>query len=234
MILAAGLGKRLKSVVSDRPKPMAAGEWGKPFLDYLVKRLISHGITDIVICVSFMKESITDYFSKNYKEYVRFSEEDVPLGSGSTLKNAKELIDGRFFLLYGDAYTLVDYRDLLAHHIRNKADITMTLHVGDCSRGGCVKLDGDRIIEFSGDPRAGQGLKNAGVSVIERSIIDRIPDTHDIATGENSFERETIQRLVKEGSAIVDGYTLDSDVSIGVGSPDSYKYLLQNPGLLEK
>jgi D-glycero-alpha-D-manno-heptose 1-phosphate guanylyltransferase len=72
VILAASLGTRLRSVVSDRPKPMAEIN-GKPFLEYLIKRLMSHGTEHMVICVSYMKEQIIDYFSKNYGSYVKFS-----------------------------------------------------------------------------------------------------------------------------------------------------------------
>ncbi len=228
VILASGLGMRLRSAVSNRPKPMAEIN-GRPFLEYLVKRLLSSGIEDIIICVSYMKEHIIEYFSKNYKGKVRFSIEKAPLGTGTTLKNAAGLVSGRMFMLYGDSFTPIDYADLLSFHVKNKADITMTLFRGEATHGGRVTLKGKRVVGFmKKGTETGPGLINAGVFVIERRILDRIPD------GANSFEKETIPKLLEDKSIVINGYMSELNISIDIGEPDTYKYLQDNPSILEK
>ena len=78
VILAGGLGTRLGNVVLDRPKPMAPIQ-SRLFLEYLVGRLISNGFGRIVICVSYMKETIMDYFAPKYGPLVAYSVEEEPL-----------------------------------------------------------------------------------------------------------------------------------------------------------
>lgn len=228
VILAAGLGTRLRSVLPDKPKPMADVN-GKPFLEYLIRRLNSYGITDIVVCVAYMGDQIIGYFSKNRICNIRFSVEESPMGTGGTLKNAESLIGGRFIMLYGDAYTLVDYADLLAFHIKSEADLTLTLFHGAGNKGGRVKLDGDRVIEFvEKGTETSPVLINGGVYIVEPSILDRIP-AHKMV----SFEKEIIPELLKDESIVVNGYISKSDVSIDIGEPETYNSLLQNTDVLE-
>jgi NDP-sugar pyrophosphorylase family protein len=227
VVLAAGLGTRLRDVVSDRPKPMADMN-GRPFLDYVVTRLASFGFGDIVICVGYMKEHIIDYFSKNYQGQVRFSIEGEPQGTGVTLKNAAKAIPGRFIVLNGDSYTIIDYNELLSYHIENKADITIALYEAIGNKGR-VTLDGKRIIEFTEISETALGLLSTGVCVMEHSILDRI------AENDKSFQIDTIPRLLEDKSIVINGYLPKRNIfTIDMGTPESYKYLLQNTKILEE
>ena len=92
VILCGGLGKRLRGIIKNRPKPMALIN-GRSFLDYLIFYLVKFGFRRFILCTGYKKSSIKRYYAKRYKnfEFV-FSEENVPLGTGGAVKNAKKFI----------------------------------------------------------------------------------------------------------------------------------------------
>lgn len=224
VILAGGLGTRLRSVVSDRPKPMAE-IGGKPFLEYLVRRLLSQDFADIVLCVSYMKENIIDYFASRYAGNVRFAIEERPLGTAGALRNAEEFLGDKILLLNGDTFTPLDYKRLLTFHDSNRADATMTLARGESSRFGKVKLAGSRVVSFDEKGGSDSGLVNAGVYVIERDLIMEIPKGKPY-----SIEREFFPSILQE--FLIVGYRVESSF-IDIGEPGSYAYLANNPSFLE-
>lgn len=224
VILAGGLGTRLRSVVSDRPKPMA-NIAGKPFLDYLVRRLLAFEFHDIVLCVSYMKESIIHYFTENYPKYVRFAIEGEPLGTAGALRNAEGLFDKRILLMNGDTFSRIDYRDMLRFHNSNKADLTMALAEGRSNRFGKVRLEGSKIVGFVEKSEQETGYVNAGVYILERELINEIPKGKAY-----SIEKEFIPSLL--GRAFLIGYRFDGQF-IDIGEPESYANLQSNHKILE-
>src|SRR5271169_4361 len=100
---------------------------GRPFLDYQVARLISKGITKVVICVSYMKESIISYFETKYGAGITFSIEDEPLGTGGALAKASSFLPKSFLVLNGDTYLPLDYQSLATFHSLKKAELTIVL-----------------------------------------------------------------------------------------------------------
>jgi len=108
-ILAGGLGKRLRPLTDDRPKPMIKVS-GTPILGWQIAWLASHAISDIVLCTGYMRESIINYVGNGSKFGVRvgYVTEDEPLGTGGALKNAESLLrnEESFFVLNGDLIVL--------------------------------------------------------------------------------------------------------------------------------
>lgn len=228
VILAGGFGTRLRSVVSDRAKPMAE-VGGRPFLEYVVRRLISHGFEDIVICASYMREGMIDYFSKKYGKNIIFAIEETPLGSAGALKNAEEFVEDRFLLIHGDTFMPISYDDLISYHIKNKADMTMTLCTMDSNRWGRVRMDGKRIVEFvEKGPETAPGLVNGSISVIEKSVLEEVPKGKIC-----SLEKELLPKLLKTESFLLNGYTTEIKF-FDMGEPEAYNYLKNNLWLLEK
>ena len=126
-VLAGGLGTRLRSSVSDVPKPMAPVD-NKPFLEYLIKFWISQGISKFIISVSYMRDSIINYFGDNYEgiklEY--FIEKD-PLGTGGGLiKTAKEQLD-TFVVINGDTFFEISLNELKLFKNKTKAEVVIAL-----------------------------------------------------------------------------------------------------------
>jgi D-glycero-alpha-D-manno-heptose 1-phosphate guanylyltransferase len=129
IILAGGLGTRLRSAVPDLPKPMAP-IGGRPFLEYQLDYWIAQGVSHFVLSVGYRHEVIVDYFGDSYKgaelDYVI---EQMPLGTGGGLLLAAEKVgnDASFLLLNGDTYFAADLRSLAEIAQENDADWCFSL-----------------------------------------------------------------------------------------------------------
>lgn len=110
LILAGGFGVRLRELVHGQPKHMVAIN-GRPFLRHLVTMLIKRGIKEIVFAVGYLPQSIKDEF----KEYC-FSEDDRPMGTAGSLKNAQRFFKSDFLMINGDTYLDIDYQKVFQVH----------------------------------------------------------------------------------------------------------------------
>ena len=180
-ILAGGLGTRLRSVVSDRPKPMAlVGD--TPFLEYLLRWLRDWGVSDIVLCVGHQWSTIRDYFLDGQRLEIRitYSVESEPLGTGGALKAASSFLTSTFLVLNGDSYLDLNIIDLLVWHRTNASLATLAVsHVPDVSSAGSVQVgDGDRITSFreKSTEVSCPGWVNAGVYVFEPDVLALLPE----------------------------------------------------------
>ncbi len=93
VILAGGLGKRLKPLTDERPKPMIEVQ-NIPIIEWQIRWFKMHGINEIIICVGHLKEQIIDYIGSGNKFGVKvgYAVEEEPLGTGGALKNAESLL----------------------------------------------------------------------------------------------------------------------------------------------
>ena len=128
IILAGGLGTRLKSVLEGIPKPMALIA-EKPFLEYLLKYLQSYGIEHVILSVGYNWEIISDYFGSKYTSMeISYAIEDEPMGTGGGIRLALEKVKGEHtFILNGDTFFKVNLRDLSEFHFAHQADMSMTI-----------------------------------------------------------------------------------------------------------
>ena len=142
VVLAGGLGKRLRSVLPDQPKPMAPIR-GRPFLDYLLDYWQGQGIRDFHLCVGYRHQAITSYFKDRYKSAtITFHIEDQPLGTAGALMNcAGHLPDQATLLLNGDTWFPIPFADLISAHQASKASWTLALTPNkEPGRYGSVQL----------------------------------------------------------------------------------------------
>ncbi len=112
VILAGGMGTRLKPLTEHIPKVMAPVN-GKPFLRHLLELLRGYGIDNVILCVGYLPEQVRDYFGdgSSLGLSIKYSQEEGGLlGTGGALKKAQNLLDERFFVINGDTYLPVDYR----------------------------------------------------------------------------------------------------------------------------
>ncbi|MGH9910375.1 MAG: sugar phosphate nucleotidyltransferase, partial [Nitrososphaerales archaeon] len=143
VILVGGLGTRLRDIVKDRPKPLALIN-GRPFLEYQIAFLKKYNIRDIVLCIGYQGEKIEEYFSDGIRHGVsiRYSREKELLGTGGAIKNARNLLEKRFFVLNGDTLFLIDLYKMLNFHLQNSADVTIALtKTPDQTRYGSVTIN---------------------------------------------------------------------------------------------
>lgn len=150
IILAGGLGKRLRSVVNDRPKPMALIK-GRPFLAYQIDYWIGQGIKHFVISVGYKYEMIIDYFGYKYNgAKVDYVIETQPLGTGGGFMLALDKLaqDAPFLLLNGDTYFTVKLTELVAFAEEHDADFIFSLfRTQDKERYMGVEVNKDYSVE---------------------------------------------------------------------------------------
>lgn len=167
VILAGGLGTRLRSVVPDLPKPMAPVN-GRPFLACLMDYWMQQGIQHFVLSVGYRHQSIMDYFGSNYcGSPVEYVVEDTPLGTGGGLLLAVEKLSPNdpFLLLNGDTYFAVDLARLDAFARASHADWCFSLFRTD-EAGRYMGMDvaaNGQIIRLKSESVGVGGLANGGV-----------------------------------------------------------------------
>ena len=183
VILAGGLGKRLRPLTSDRPKPMIHIN-NTPIIELQVKWLKKFGITDIIVLVGHLREKIKHHLAdgKKFGVNISYIEENVPLGTGGALKNAKDHIikngnsDSGFFVINGDILTNLD-----PFTISEKGSMTLAL-VPMKSTFGIVETNGDLVSKFIEKPSIEDMWINAGVYYFSNEIFDYLPDKGNLET----------------------------------------------------
>ena len=114
VILCGGLATRLGNLTKDTAKSMLKIK-DKPFLLYQIENLKKHSIEDIVLCVGYLSEQIENYFGngKKFGVNIKYSyDKDKPLGPIGALKNAEDLLEDIFFIMYGDSYLNVEFNKI--------------------------------------------------------------------------------------------------------------------------
>ena len=226
ILLCGGMGTRLRSVVSDRPKPMA-DICGKPFLQYLLEMLREKGITEVIFALGYMGEMIEEYFQDGsaFGLKIAYSYEEDPLGTGGAIRNAlPKIMEEEVLVLNADTYFPMDYQGLYRFHQENDGDFSLaTRAVPDISRYGAVRRDAagrilawNEKLEDGGQPLAGE--INGGIYVMKKSLIAEIPE------GKQSLEQDCVPKWLSEGKRIFglpfDGYFMD------IGIPKDYQQFI--------
>lgn len=218
VILAGGLGTRLRSVIHELPKVMAPVN-GKPFLHYLLVELEAQGVREITLAVGYLKESIMEWCAHRYPELtIRYAVEDAPLGTGGAIANALgQCTSEHVLLVNGDTYFRLDYAALDEFHHGNGAICSLALKpMRDFDRYGSVVVDDDlRITSFLEKTYRESGLINAGVYIINRQEFSS-RDWPAVF----SFEKNFLEREVSTGELfgfVSDGYFID------IGIPSDYE-----------
>ena len=149
IILAGGLGTRLRSVIDDLPKAMAPVN-GKPFLHYIFQYLVRQNVAQVVLSVGYRRQAIHNFFGDEYLGIrVRYAIEEEPLGTGGGIKKAFMQVNDFAFVLNGDTFFDVDLNELAVFHEDTKADISLSLKpMKNFDRYGTVQLQNERIIQF--------------------------------------------------------------------------------------
>lgn len=218
ILLAGGLGTRLRSVVSDRPKPMALIE-EKPFMEYVVRQLIKYGVTEIIFAVGYKGSMVEDYFSDGSKWGIKvsYAYEEELLGTAGAIKNAGKLVtEDSFFVLNADTFYQIDCSRFTK--LKEDLDLDMALvlrKVPDVSRYGQAVLENSRLTAFDEKvEETKEGTINGGFYLIKRALLDTIPE------GKVSLEHDMIPKWLLEGKKlggmVNDGYFID------IGVPEDY------------
>jgi NDP-sugar pyrophosphorylase family protein len=229
LILAGGLGTRLRGVISDSPKSMAQAG-GRPFLAYLIEHLCAQGFREIVLCLGYLADQVQSCFGDGqaWGVDVTYSVETELLGTAGAIRHAGHLIDGAFLVLNGDSYHEVDYRGVVRAHRRARADDARLVgsiaatRVANASAFGALLLSDDfRVRAFQEKARSAKGWANAGAYVLEPQVLDWIPAGQAV-----SLERQTFPLLLQEGlhlrASPLEGFFVD------IGTAEGYERFRQH------
>ncbi len=197
VIIAGGLGTRLRPLTFNRPKALV------PLLNraqvlHILDRL-PEAIDEVFVAVSYMYDRVRDFFSEvDLGRTVEVIEEKTPLGTGGAVKNVASRIEGTFTVYNGDVIDSLDFTRFLAFHRKREALATLALfEVPDPSAFGVVGMDGSRITRFVEKPAPGDApsrLINAGHYLFEPEVLEGIPAGREV-----SMEREVFPALTAEG-----------------------------------
>lgn len=219
VVLAGGLGTRLREAVADRPKVLAP-VCGRPFLFHLLDDLQAAGVRETVLCISYMAEAVRGTVGDRYGSMaIRYSVEETPLGTGGALRQALPLVGSETCLVAnGDSLFRTDLGRFWSWHLARELPASLLLtRVDDASRFGRVEVDDlGRIVRFAEkDGVASPGWINAGIYLLHRSRLSGIPPGHAI-----SLEKDIFPQLLPRGlfGLAAEGLFMD------IGTPESYRW----------
>ena len=218
IILAGGLGTRLRSAVPELPKCMAPVA-GRPFIAHVIEYCLGQGIDRFIFALGYKSDYFDEFLQGTLPpERYAISREDEPLGTGGAIRLAARLArDPHVLALNGDTFFGFDLAAYSRFHIAADADCSLCLKpMKDFDRYGSVDLEEDnRIIRFQEKKHLIEGLINAGVYALKtRSFLDEnLPEKF-------SFEKDYLESLVGERKfygLIQDSYFID------IGIPEDYQ-----------
>ncbi len=229
VILVGGEGTRLRPLTYSTVKAMVP-VLNKPFIEYVIRHLCYHGMTEIILALGYKPDCITRYFSNAGQLGAKLicSVESKPMGTAGAVKVAEQYIDDTFFVLNGDVFTDLDLTAMLHFHKAKGAKVTIALTpVDDPTRFGIVETNSQhKVIRFVEKPSREQvtsNMINAGVYILEPEVLKLIPQDTPFM-----FEHDVFPALLAKGEAVF-GYITDS-YWIDMGTPE--KYLQLNSDLL--
>jgi mannose-1-phosphate guanylyltransferase len=229
VVLVGGEGTRLRPLTYITVKAMVP-VLNKPFLEYTIRHLSHHNIKEIILAIGYKPDRITEYFSDEnpFGTKLVYSIETEPLGTAGAVKNAQSHIDDRLFVMNGDIFTDLNITDMLQFHDKKGAKVTIALTpVEDPTRFGVVETNSDRrVTRFVEKPRRQEvtsNMINAGLYIIEKKVLERIPEGQRCM-----FEHNIFPSLINEGEPVY-GFTTDA-YWMDTGTPE--KYLELNGDLL--
>jgi D-glycero-alpha-D-manno-heptose 1-phosphate guanylyltransferase len=218
IILAGGLGTRLRSVIPDLPKCMAPVA-GKPFLAYVINHLVKEGTEKFIFSIGYKGESIIDFIKTQYSTLnFQFSIEEEPLGTGGAIRLAcKKAAEKTVLILNGDTLFTVDVNKLVIFHNMCGADCTLSLKpMQTFDRYGAVELNKDYSIKSFNEKKFYEtGLINGGMYALhaEGFLNEDLPEKF-------SFEKEYLEKYFDKRrmyGVIQDKYFID------IGIPEAYE-----------
>lgn len=218
VVLAGGLGTRLRRIVADRPKVLASVA-GRPFLSHLLDQVGASGIRRTILCTGHLGGQIRSLYGDSYDGLdLIYSHETEPAGTGGALRLALDHIDSSTILVMnGDSYCDADLFDLWDwHHVHPAHVSIVTADVPDASSFGRIEVDAnDQILRFAektAEPTPGR--INAGVYLMHTALLGRIPNDRPV-----SLERELFPRWIGAGGVF--SYPTGAPF-IDIGTPDRF------------
>lgn len=217
VLLAGGLGTRLRSVVADQPKALAKVR-GRAFLSYLLEQVATAGVKKVVLCTGYLGSQVQQSFGDSYGHLeLLYSQEATPLGTGGALRFALPLFQSEYVLVMnGDSFCTVELDAFWNWHRSREARASMVLvKAADARRYGRVYTRRDGQIQRFEEKSSEEGASwiNAGIYLIRSELVETIHPNNHV-----SLEQEVIPAWIGQG---LYGYESDGRL-LDIGTPESY------------
>jgi D-glycero-alpha-D-manno-heptose 1-phosphate guanylyltransferase len=215
IVLAGGLGSRLREIVPDRPKPMALVA-GRPFLEIVIRSLATKGVSRVVLSLGFMSENIINHFGNHFAGVeLAYVVEECPLGTGGAVRLAMtKCSQESFFVLNGDTFLDLEVGDVNKFWQKKRNLVIVARQVQDTSRYGRLVVEDGLVKGFLEKGISGPGLINAGCYVFRRGQLDEYEVNRPF-----SLETDYLINAVHNSSVdvfVTNGYFID------IGLPEDY------------
>lgn len=200
VILAGGLGTRLKPITDTIPKPMIEFH-GKPFLEYLIEMLVEQGFKRVVLLLGYLPHKITKYFGdgRNWGIEIKYSITDVEDDTGLRLQKAKHLLDPLFLLMYCDNYWPMNFASMWQKFNSYDVSALVTVYMNrDNYTKSNIRCDENEFIEVYDKTRTAENLQGVdiGFFILKKEVVDLIPE------GNNNFEKTVMPQLIEKRKII--------------------------------
>ena len=221
VILAGGLGTRLQPYTTFLPKPMLPlGE--KPILEHLIDWTKKNGVKSVVLCVSYLRKTIEDYFEdgKRFGVNIEYAVSNKPLATAGQLKTAEEFIDDTFVCIYGDSIFNFSLRNMIKQHNKKKAFVTMSLneYKTNLPYGVIETSKNGKVLNWNEKPEIKANV-NMGCYVMEPGILKFIPKN-------KPFGMDDVIKKAMSRKKLVNSF-LTKNGFTDIGNKTSYKKAYQ-------
>jgi len=221
VILAGGLGTRLQPYTTFLPKPMLPlGE--KPLLEHLIEWSKKNGVKEIVLCVSYLRKTIEDYFEdgKNFGVSIEYAVSSKPLATAGQLKTAQNFINDSFVCMYGDSIYGFSLQNMIRQHMKTKSFITMSLYEYKTNLPyGVIETDTKgKVTQWSEKPEIKANI-NMGCYVMEPDVFSLIPEN-------KPYGMDNVVKTAMKRKKLVTSF-ISKKGFIDIGDKNSYKRAYQ-------
>jgi len=219
IILAGGMGTRLKTIISDLPKPMAP-IMNVPFLTYQLNYLKYFGIKKVVFSVGYLSEKIIAHYNQSFENIsIEYSIEKNPLGTGGGIRMAmSNLNEDLVLILNGDSFFDLDLEQFYNLHLEQKSDFSLALrYVNNSERYGNIEFNSsNQITSFIEKNQLNQsGYINAGVYILSKKLyLQNTKPNINFSIEKDFFEKQLNQLIIK-------GFEF-KNYFIDIGIPEDY------------
>ena len=230
VILAGGQATRLRPLTDEVPKSLL-DIVGRPFLEYQLEFLNRGGAKDIVLCVGYLGEQIEGHCGDGRKLGVNLKysyEKERLLGTAGALKNAEQLLQDPFFVMYGDSYLFLDFAAVMSYFDKvNKLGLMVVYKNYDRYDGSNVVIEGNLVKQYSKKDRAeGMVYIDYGASILRKQALELVPQ-NQVYSLEGLFDQ-----LIEQKELLA--YEVDKRF-YQIGSPEGLeefrRYISQRGGL---
>jgi hypothetical protein len=221
VIMAGGLGSRLRPLTNNTPKPMLKiGDL--PILEIGIRRLLSYGITDITICVNYLKEQIIEYFGNGDKFgcTIKYIHEDKPLGTIGALSLITEIQNDTILLFNADLLSNIDFEEMLLNHLETNSDLTIASTMYKVTLPYAILETSNHQIKNLAEKPTYTYFANAGFYLFQKSSLELIPK--DIFYNATDFAEDLVENQKNVISFPIHGYWND------IGSIDDFQKSIED------